>query len=294
MRWSDLLRLSLSALWQQKARLLLTTLGVIFGAFVLAISLSVGQGVQRTIEVEASRNTDLRKIDVFPKYAPSDQAKAKEPPKVEGRMSEERRQRLSKALASRQQARSMHVPGVPLDRERLRQLGELEHVRRVTPLVSFFGFAGLGRPDQSMQFISALPGTPYYRDRVIAGAFFNSEDDNAVVVSELLCYRLGQADDEDLAKVVGKVLHVELRYDPPQPGLMIYVQRPEGGEATHEEIIALEKVRQQLPKALPALQLSDEDRNAIRKALTAERRPPEVCSAEYPIIGVLRLPDDEE
>jgi len=48
MRFADLLGLSLGALRQQKARTILTTLGVVFGSFVLVISLSVGQGVQRT------------------------------------------------------------------------------------------------------------------------------------------------------------------------------------------------------------------------------------------------------
>ena len=36
---ADLLGLALSALWQQKARTLLTTLGVVFGSFVLAVDL---------------------------------------------------------------------------------------------------------------------------------------------------------------------------------------------------------------------------------------------------------------
>jgi putative ABC transport system permease protein len=294
MRSGDLVRLSLSALWQQKARLLLTTLGVIFGAFVLAISLSLGQGVQRTIETEAGRNVDLRKIDVYPKYAPWDQGPSKEMPKVEGKMSEERRQRLTKALASRKKGSSIHAPQVPLDRERLRILAEIEHVRSVTPMVGFFGWAALDGPPQAMHAISAVPGNPYFRDRIMAGEFFTADNANAVVLSELLCYRLGLVDEQDLASVLGKVLRLELRYEEPQPGLAIYIQRPEGGETTHEETIALEKIRHQLPAALPALNLSEQERNAIRKALTAERKPAEVCTAEYPIIGVLRLPDDDE
>ena len=51
----DILGLPLSALWQQKVCTLLTTLGVVFGGFVLAASLSVGEGVQDTVRRESGR-----------------------------------------------------------------------------------------------------------------------------------------------------------------------------------------------------------------------------------------------
>src|SRR5262245_45471611 len=68
MRQADLLRLSLSALYQQKLRTLLTMLGVLFGSFVLVFSLSMGRGVQETIVHEYSRYAGLRQIDVNPNY----------------------------------------------------------------------------------------------------------------------------------------------------------------------------------------------------------------------------------
>ena len=55
MCWIDLLRLPLASLGQQKLRTCLTTLGVVFGAFVLAASLSIDEGVQRTIERESNK-----------------------------------------------------------------------------------------------------------------------------------------------------------------------------------------------------------------------------------------------
>src|SRR6476661_6002845 len=66
-RWIDLLRLPLASLGQQKMRTCLTTLGVVFGAFVLAASLSIDEGVQRTIERESSKGDVARKVTVFPK-----------------------------------------------------------------------------------------------------------------------------------------------------------------------------------------------------------------------------------
>ena len=69
-RLTDLLTLPLAALWQQKVRTLLTTLGVVFGAFVLAASLSIGEGVQETIDRESHRSEISRRIEVFPKWNP--------------------------------------------------------------------------------------------------------------------------------------------------------------------------------------------------------------------------------
>ena len=49
MRWRDLLGLALSALYQQKVRTTLSLLGVTIGTLALALSLSVGQGVESAI-----------------------------------------------------------------------------------------------------------------------------------------------------------------------------------------------------------------------------------------------------
>ena len=67
MRLTDLLTLPVAALWQQKVRTLLTTLGVVFGAFVLAASLSIGEGVQETLDRESRRVGIARRVEVTPK-----------------------------------------------------------------------------------------------------------------------------------------------------------------------------------------------------------------------------------
>src|ERR1700677_3842300 len=92
-RWIDLLRLPLASLGQQKMRTCLTTLGVVFGAFVLAASLSIDEGVQRTIEREASKGDASRKVTVAPGWREAE-AKAADDVKVAGRMSPERRERI--------------------------------------------------------------------------------------------------------------------------------------------------------------------------------------------------------
>ena len=100
MRWIDLLRLPLASLGQQKLRTCLTTLGVVFGAFVLAASLSIDEGVQRTIERESSKGDASRKVTVSPGWRAAE-TKAAEDVKVAGRMSPDRRERIRKVLAQR-------------------------------------------------------------------------------------------------------------------------------------------------------------------------------------------------
>src|SRR5260370_31793017 len=68
MRVADILSFALSALRQQKMRAVLTTLGVVFGTLVLAVSLLVGRGVQDMIRREWSRHWALRQIDVYSSY----------------------------------------------------------------------------------------------------------------------------------------------------------------------------------------------------------------------------------
>ena len=90
MRWIDLLRLPLASLGQQKLRTCLTTLGVVFGAFVLAASLSIDEGVQLTIERETSKGDVARKVTVSPKRRAAE-ARAADDVKVAGRMAPDRR-----------------------------------------------------------------------------------------------------------------------------------------------------------------------------------------------------------
>ena len=74
MRILDILGLALSALWQQKTRTLLTTLGVIFGSFVLAASLSIGQSQKLTSSVASC---GVRQTQVFSQISTQRQAGAR-------------------------------------------------------------------------------------------------------------------------------------------------------------------------------------------------------------------------
>jgi putative ABC transport system permease protein len=285
-RLADVLRLALGALWRQKVRTLLTVLGVVFGGFVLVISLSIGQGVQDTILRQAARFGDLRLVEVQA-GAPGPEEGPAEP--VRGAMSDERRERLERQLA-RQRPRKRRS-GTLLTPERLRELAKLEHVRSVT-------LAGLNRvnvrlgvrADSASLGVVPADDAPLRR-RLIAGGLPGAGE---ALVDEVLLYRLGVADDADLEKAVGKRLHVEFPTDGGSPDLLRYLfdaERPYAVEGTAAEQRGLEKLARRLPEALNGLDRLGPDEKAALDMLSRGRKKPRDqarVGADLTIRGVLR------
>src|SRR5690242_12159443 len=87
---SDLVRLALSALYAQKVRTALTTLGVVIGTFVVILSLSTGQGVQRLAMNAFRKHEQLRSILVWPGYRPQAEDVPPQELDIKGDMSEGR------------------------------------------------------------------------------------------------------------------------------------------------------------------------------------------------------------
>src|SRR5260370_39962740 len=141
MRMTDLLVLPLAALWQQKSRTALTTLGVVFASFVLAASLSINQGVQDTIERESHRRDVLRIITVQPDWNAAEEDLRIEEVEIAGAMDGGRRERLRKAVAARKLQFRTRKPRMPLTPETLQALAQIEHVERVIPMVQQYGQA---------------------------------------------------------------------------------------------------------------------------------------------------------
>jgi putative ABC transport system permease protein len=295
-RFADILGLALSSLWQQKVRTALTLLGVVFGGFVLAASLSIGQGVQDTIAREAHRTDLLRRINVQPRWRGTESDLPAAEVQVQGAMSDARRQRLRQALVERKLRFSgRRWPHVALTREKLHALAGLDHVEEAVPVLWQNGFAILGGQAQPADVASVRPEDAASRDRLVAGRFFEAPDERAVVVSEFLLYRLGLTTQADADAVVSKKLRLEFHTVQSGAGLGVYLVKPDGGELTREEAAALDRVRSQLPAALPWLKLSTADRELLRKAFQPRPADAEtVLAEEFPIRGVVRLATEEE
>jgi putative ABC transport system permease protein len=297
-RLADILGLSLSALAQQKLRTLLTTLGVVFGTFVLVLSVSIGQGVQETITRESRRHDRLRTIDVWPAWSARADDAPPEAREVKGDMKEERRGRLRQRLVA-DSTRDRSKPAVPLDRARLDALAALPHVEAVVPDAQVYGWLLLDGKSTPGVGIGAPTESEGVRKRLIAGSPLGSADEHAALVSEYLLYRWGLHDDADLDRVVGRTLRVEVRTFHEKPGLRLQVVRPGNPTLTHDEEESLSRLTKRLPAALSKLDnLAPQERDLLRPLLSpqSEPEPPaEVTAAlDLTIKGVVRLPTDEE
>jgi putative ABC transport system permease protein len=292
-RWTDLLRFSLAALGQQKMRTGLTTLGVVFGAFVLAASLSINEGVQQTIERESSKGDVSRKVTVLPDWR-ADETKAADEVKVAGRMSPDRRERIRKALTQRaRQGRSGQE--VKLTAERLETLARIPHVARMVPIVGSPVVATLGNRPEEASVSSGAGEDPEFRKRVVVGRSFDSDDERAVLLSETFAHRIGLVDDADLDQVIGKPLRVEFRGQEDGPSFHVSsAGRSEAGGGRDEQS-ALRQLAWQLPGALDGFSLTREEIAALKKAIRQEAAgAPAVVADDFRVVGIFReLTDDE-
>lgn len=298
-RLTDLLVFPIAALWQQKSRTALTTLGVVFGAFVLAASLSINHGVQETINRESHRTDALRRIHVHPQWGRRPQADADDETVVEGRMSEEKRRRIRAALALQKGQSRAPSPPESLSEESLRTLASLEHVESVEPDVSLGGQAMIDGQSQAVGVSSARARDPAYLRRLVAGRFFETPTEAAAVVSEYLLYRCGIVDDDAVETVLGKKLRIEIRSrrDSNRPSLRLYIYNSSGGEVPPEQNELVDRLNRLLPLAVDKLDLPAEQRELLKPLVEDQASgagAEEVYAREFTIVGVIRQVTDEE
>jgi putative ABC transport system permease protein len=287
-RWIDLLRFPLASLGQQKLRTCLTTLGVVFGAFVLAASLSIDVGVQRTIERESNKGDVARKVTVYSGWRPARAKKSKDV-KVAGRMSPDRRERIRKVLAQRDQDGGP-AQEVSLTPDRLEALSRIPHVRRMVPIVGSPVVATLGNRPEEASVSSGAGEDPEFRKRVIFGRAFDSDDERSVLLSEMFAYRIGLTNDEDLEQVIGQPLRVEIRGQEPGPSFHVLLADRSRADGSRAEQSALRQLGWQLPGALERFSLTGEEMAAMRKATRPDSAAvdPGIVADDFRVVGIFR------
>jgi putative ABC transport system permease protein len=293
--WIDLLRSPLAMLGQQKMRTCLTTLGVVFGAFVLAASLSIDEGVQRTIQREASKGDASRKVTVFPSWRPAKTAAAADV-KVSGRMAPDRHERIRTVLAERAKQSRSDQEHISLTQERLEKLSSVAHVRQMIPIVGTGVVATLGNRPEDASVSSGAGEDPEFRKRVVFGRSFASDDEKSVLLSEMFAYRIGLIDDADLEQVLGKPLRIEIRGQEAGPSFNIFLSDRSKAGGSPQEQAALRQLAWQIPAALDKLSLTAEEIAALRKVIRAEpaKVDPVVIADDFRVVGIFReLTDDE-
>jgi putative ABC transport system permease protein len=300
-RWIDLLRLSLAALGQQKLRTSLTTLGVLFGAFVLAASLSIDEGIQRTIDRESNKGDALRKVTVSSGWRRAESKKAEtkkaaDDVKVTGRMSPERRERIRKVLAERVRQRDSENERVSLTREKLEALARIPHVVRMVPVVVGGVVATLRNRPEDASFSSGAGEDPEFRKRVVFGRPFESDDERSVLLSEMFAHRIGLIDDRDLDEILGRPLRIEIRGQEDGPSFHVALSGRSKSSGSRDEQSALRQVAWQLPAVLDSFSLTGEEAATLRKAI--QQQPAKVDSVivtdDFRVVGIFRELTEEE
>jgi putative ABC transport system permease protein len=294
-RWIDLLRFPLASLRRQKMRTCLTTLGVVFGSFVLAASLSINEGVQRTIERESSKGDVSRKVTVYPGWR-AVETKTAADVKVAGRMSPARRERIRKVLAERTRQGDSGQEQVNLSQERLEALSRIPHVARMVPIVGGAVVATLGNRPEDASVSSGAGEDPEFRKRVVVGRSFDSDDERSVLLSEMFAHRIGLIDDADLDQVIGKPLRVEIRGQEEGPSFNISLADRSRARGNRDEQAALRQLAWQIPGALDKISLTGEEIKALRKAIRQESAEvdPVVVASDFRVVGIFRELTDEE
>jgi putative ABC transport system permease protein len=297
-RFVDVLGLAFSALLQQKVRTTLTTLGVVFGTFILVASLSVRAGVKETIVEQYAKFGELRRIEVNPRYEPLDKESQIPPDRLEvkGAMSDAKRRRLRQQIINRwESARPAAAPQKRLTPEAVQALASLEHVRSVEPTLGVLGWVNFGGKTEVVQTIAASADHPLLQPRLEAGAPFGDRDPSSVVVSEYLLYRLGVADDAEVQQALGKKLRLECRFQERgmAPGFLVTLLTGGGSKVSREEDTALAKVLKQLPDALDKFDLTKAEQGTLRSLLklsAASTDAPKQTNVadEFTICGVFR------
>lgn len=65
MRIGDMARMSLSNLWKRKVRTLLTVMGVVIGTCAIVVMISLGLGMQKTMQDSLAQMGDLTVIQIY-------------------------------------------------------------------------------------------------------------------------------------------------------------------------------------------------------------------------------------
>lgn len=299
MRLTDLLLFPLTALWQQKSRTALTTLGVAFGALVLAACLSINDGVQEMIARESTRTDVLRQISVGHGASRRRKSNTDSEIVVKGKMSEEKRQRIRAALALVQIYEEEASPSAVLTPETLQKLAAIPHVQEVEPTVYIHNLVHLKGESQPVQISAARAQDPAYLPRMVAGRFLQTRDEPSVVVSEFLLYRCGIFDDDAVASVLGQKLTIDVRAwnRPEQASLRVYLSTPDSRDKTRAEQDLIDRINKQIPTLIDKFALSSAERELLRPFLqppTPKMETEERFSRDFTIVGVFRQLTDEE
>jgi putative ABC transport system permease protein len=203
-------------------------------------------------------------------------------------MSEEQRARIRDATRERQAFEGGATQNNVVTREKLRELGTLQHVEKVVPAPWQFAMATVQGQTQDATALGVLPDSKYHRRRLMAGRFFDGPSENSAVMSEFLAYRMGFVDESAIKNLVGKTIPLELRGISGRAN-RTGSRRRNGADANSLSGAALGSLVRQVAAALSKLGIT-----SSRFPFANLASETDTLTKDFKIIGMIRLPTKEE
>jgi len=186
MRISDYIGQAGSNLWKKKLRTFLTTSGVVIGVGALVCMLAFGQGIQRSITGQFKKLDLFNYINVFGAGG-GDRPGDSSDPDDHGPAHQRRGGDV----------RDANHPGPQLNVETLKRISGIKGVEAVFPEMRFPAQIRLGGKEM-FTLVQVLPASAYRSGlvKLRAGAFYDSDEPNELIVNDTLLNRLGVRDPE--------------------------------------------------------------------------------------------------
>ncbi len=302
MRIRDVVGFGLSSMMQQKARTTMNLVGVAVGTFALAVSLAIGAGIETAVILQFRKDNALRKIEVHTGFGSDDKNIPADAPRVEGKMSEERRKRIQRALTLRWQNEHDEKRLVLLTTESLEKIQKLAHVVEVLPVTNFQSRVAFSGKGLDANVASLSPDDRLNRERVVLGKAFDSRTDRGVVVSECLLYEWGFHDETSAREAIGAKLTLGgLVKQNEERRANWFLERLAGGAGlvAPEQKEAFFRTLGKLPKVIANSNLEPGERALLEDLVdfTFPIVAPEKNAEpmiELPIVGIARDPYENE
>ena len=177
----------------------------------------------------------------------------------------------------------------------LREIEEIPHVTAVEPEVSqWCSLVRETQPERGEVRGVSMRHQPQVAKQLVAGRFFSGSADRELLIHEYLAYQWGFTSDDDVKKLIGETVRVEIRVG---GGVMERLVRIRSGgdvKLSRREARALENLFLRFPLFVDKLPLSESERKLVKKAFQKpENSQPVVIGEDFRIVGVFRDPEEE-
>ena len=275
MNFGGVVALAIGALWGKKGRNLLTMSGVTIGVFALTMIVALGQGLSSVIRDTVASDGNLRQIRLMGGTGVV-QTDRDEEIEITGDMSDARRMRLRRSALNRRRIRRSSGRRVTtVTDDTMANVAQLEHIESVQPIVTERYRLAVGdhASDVAVSFGVDVE-RDRYRDRVMTGDYFSSNDADEVILHEYLLYKWGLISLEQQQDLIGKTLSLKT------------IQTPNG--------------KSDAPQMSPFIaditkDLSEEEKDAlktlwpkIQKRFGGMSRQRKKAERQFKVVGILR------